>query len=52
VALARGFEIEEQSFAGSMFDWLTPFSLLTGIALVSGYALLGATWRPSRSSRR
>jgi cytochrome d ubiquinol oxidase subunit II len=24
--------------------WLTPFSLFTGIALVAGYALLGATW--------
>src|SRR5690606_4153296 len=26
------------------WDWLTPFSLLTGVALVVGYALLGATW--------
>ncbi|WP_163363425.1 cytochrome d ubiquinol oxidase subunit II, partial [Enterobacter cloacae] len=25
-------------------DWLTPFSLLTGIGVVAGYALLGATW--------
>jgi cytochrome bd ubiquinol oxidase subunit II len=40
----RGFEVAERSFAGGMFDWLTPFSLLTGAALVSGYALLGATW--------
>ena len=40
----RGFEVAERSFAGGMFDWLTPFSLLTGVALVSGYALLGATW--------
>jgi len=24
--------------------WLTPFSLFTGVALVSGYALLGACW--------
>jgi cytochrome bd ubiquinol oxidase subunit II len=40
----RGFEVEQRSFVGGMFDWLTPFSLLTGVALVSGYALLGATW--------
>ena len=40
----RGFEVEERSFAGSMFDWLSPFSVLTGVALISGYALLGATW--------
>jgi cytochrome d ubiquinol oxidase subunit II len=40
----RGFEVEQRSFVGNMFDWLTPFSLLTGAALISGYALLGATW--------
>jgi cytochrome d ubiquinol oxidase subunit II len=27
-----------------MFDWLTPFCVLTGIGLVLGYSLLGATW--------
>lgn len=26
------------------YDWLTPFSLMTGIAVVMGYALLGSTW--------
>ena len=31
-------------FAGGTLDWLTPFSLFTGCALVVGYALLGATW--------
>ena len=25
-------------------DWLSPFSLLTGVSVVIGYALLGATW--------
>jgi cytochrome bd ubiquinol oxidase subunit II len=40
----RGFEVAERSFAGGMFDWLSPFSVLTGVALISGYALLGATW--------
>jgi cytochrome d ubiquinol oxidase subunit II len=40
----RGFEVAERGFVGSMFDWLTPFSVLTGLALISGYALLGATW--------
>jgi cytochrome d ubiquinol oxidase subunit II len=40
----RGFEVEQRSFVGGMLDWLTPFSLLTGMALISGYALLGATW--------
>jgi cytochrome d ubiquinol oxidase subunit II len=40
----RGFEVEGRAFAGGMLDWLSPFSLLTGLALISGYALLGATW--------
>ena len=40
----RGFEVEQRSFVGGTFDWLTPFSLVTGLALISGYALLGATW--------
>ena len=31
-------------FAGTSFDFLTPFSLLTGIALIFGYGLLGAGW--------
>jgi cytochrome bd ubiquinol oxidase subunit II len=26
------------------YQWLTPFSVFTGIAVVCGYALLGATW--------
>lgn len=28
----------------SAYEWLTPFSLMTGVAVVAGYALLGATW--------
>ena len=43
-AFIQGFEVENRQFVGGMFDWLTPFTLLTGIALISGYALLGATW--------
>jgi cytochrome d ubiquinol oxidase subunit II len=27
-----------------MLDWLSPFALLCGLALISGYALLGCTW--------
>jgi cytochrome d ubiquinol oxidase subunit II len=40
----QGFPIHEENLAIHNADWLTPFSLLTGIALVCGYALLGATW--------
>lgn len=43
-ALVQGITVENRAYAGGWFDWLGPFSLLTGIALVIGYALLGATW--------
>ena len=28
----------------SAFQWFSPFSMLTGVAVLFGYALLGATW--------
>jgi cytochrome d ubiquinol oxidase subunit II len=43
-AFVQGIPVEGRAYAGGWFDWLTPFSLLTGVALVIGYALLGATW--------
>jgi cytochrome d ubiquinol oxidase subunit II len=43
-AFIQGFKVEGRVFAGSPFDFLTPFSVLTGIALAFGYGLLGAGW--------
>lgn len=43
-ALLQGIEVENRAYAGGWFDWLTPFSLLTGASVVVGYAVLGATW--------
>jgi cytochrome bd ubiquinol oxidase subunit II len=43
-ALVQGIKVSGRAYAGGWLDWLTPFSLLTGVALVCGYALLGATW--------
>jgi cytochrome d ubiquinol oxidase subunit II len=43
-ALVQGIPVSGRAYAGGWWDWVTPFSLLTGIALVVGYALLGATW--------
>jgi cytochrome d ubiquinol oxidase subunit II len=43
-AFIQGFKIEGRVFAGGPLDFLTPFSVLTGIALVFGYGLLGAGW--------
>lgn len=43
-ALVQGIAIENRAYAGGWWDWLTPFSLVTGIALVVGYVLLGSSW--------
>ena len=43
-AILQGVHVEGRQYAGGWWDWLTPFSILTGVALVIGYALLGATW--------
>ena len=43
-AFIQGFEVEGRHFTGTAFDFLTPFSVLTGIALLFGYSLLGAGW--------
>jgi cytochrome d ubiquinol oxidase subunit II len=42
--LVQGIEVKGRSFAGGAFDWLNAFSVMTGLALVCGYGLLGATW--------
>ena len=43
-ALVEGMPLEEGKYAGGALDWFSPFSMLTGAAVVFGYALLGSTW--------
>ena len=43
-ALLQGIEIDGRSYDGSWWNWLTPYTLLTGLGTVAGYALLGSTW--------
>ena len=43
-ALIQGITVVDGQFAGGAFDWLTPFSLMCGLGVAAGYALLGATW--------
>ncbi|MEP7063936.1 MAG: cytochrome d ubiquinol oxidase subunit II [Betaproteobacteria bacterium] len=40
----QGFAVDGRHFAGGSFDWIRPFPLLTGVGLMFGYAMLGATW--------
>ena len=43
-AYINGIPVRDNAFAGEAYDWLTPFSLFTGVALIAAYALLGSTW--------
>ena len=43
-ALLQGITIKGRAYAGGWWEWLSPFSVLTGIGLIAGYALLGACW--------
>jgi cytochrome bd ubiquinol oxidase subunit II len=40
----QGFQVSNQQFGGTSFSFLSPFTILTGIALMFGYGLLGAGW--------
>jgi len=40
----QGFTTQDGVFVGGALDWLTPFTVLTGIGIMIGYALLGTTW--------
>ncbi len=43
-AILQGIAVEQRHYAGSWWDWLTPYTLLTGVGVVAGYTLLGACW--------
>ena len=43
-AFVQGVSVSGRTFSGGAFDWLNAFSVMTGVALVAGYALLGAAW--------
>ena len=50
--LIQGIKVENGAFAGSAFDWATPFAVLCGLGLVAGYGLLGATWLVMKTEGR
>ena len=40
----QGLPVRDGRYAGGAFDWLSAFSLFTGLGLIATYALLGSTW--------
>ncbi len=43
-AILQGIRVTGRGYGGGWWDWLSPFSILTGVSVVAGYALLGACW--------
>lgn len=43
-AVLQGIEVNGRAYGGGWYDWLTPFTLLTGAAVVIAYTLMGACW--------
>jgi cytochrome d ubiquinol oxidase subunit II len=49
-ALLHGTTVVDHAFAGTSLQWMTPFTLFCGVAVVIGYALLGAAWMTWRAT--
>jgi cytochrome d ubiquinol oxidase subunit II len=43
-AFVNGFVVTGPSYDGGPLDWLTPFSVFTGLGVIVAYAMLGSTW--------
>ncbi len=43
-AILQGVSVTGRAYSGGWWDWLSWFSVLTGLSVVAGYALLGACW--------
>ncbi|HTP57766.1 MAG TPA: cytochrome d ubiquinol oxidase subunit II [Spirochaetia bacterium] len=42
--LLWGVNIQNGAYVGGVFDWFSPFSILTAVAVVGGYAMFGSTY--------
>ena len=51
-AYIDGLEVVDRVYVGGSLDWLTPFSLFCGLALIAAYALLGCTWLIMKTAGR
>jgi cytochrome d ubiquinol oxidase subunit II len=46
----HGFDVSGRQFSGGSFDFLSPFAIFVGVALMFGYSLLGAGWLVLKTS--
>jgi cytochrome bd ubiquinol oxidase subunit II len=51
-ALLQGIAVDGRSYGGGWLDWLSPYSLLTGLGVVVGYMLLGSTFLTMKATGR
>ena len=51
-ALLQGIAVDGRSYGGGWLDWLSPYSLLTGLGVVVGYMLLGSTFLAMKTTGR
>ena len=49
-AMLQGIQVTDRAYSGGWFDWLTPFTIFCGVAVVIGYMMLGATWLVMKTS--
>jgi len=43
-AYIQGIPVANRAYAGGALDWISPFSIFTGLGLLVAYGLLGSTW--------
>ena len=43
-AYIQGIDVVDRAYTGGPLDWITPFSIFTGLSLLVAYGLLGSTW--------
>ena len=51
-AFLNGVAVRDGRFVGGALDWVSPFSLFTGVGLVVAYMLLGSTWLVMKTGGR
>ena len=49
-AMVQELPVSGGQYSGGSFDWVSGFSILCGVGLVFGYALLGAAWLVLKTS--